>query len=167
VQAFIRLLKARRDVRLIVVGDGPYLAEMKEALKGFPATFTGFLSGEDLPQTYASSDLFVFPSTTDTFGNVVLEAQASGLPVIVTDQGGPKENLLHGKTGMIVPANDAEAMAGAILTMAEDTKRMKAMGQNARTYMQNRGFEAAYLQLWDSYSTPVPGEPVFPFLDPC
>ncbi|MGA7877143.1 MAG: glycosyltransferase [Desulfoferrobacter sp.] len=70
--------------------DGPY---MQEELKGTPTVFTGYLQGEDLAAIYASSDLFVFPSTTDTFGNVVLEAQASGLPVIVTDCGGPPRRI--------------------------------------------------------------------------
>jgi glycosyltransferase involved in cell wall biosynthesis len=151
VEAFKQLADMRSNVRLILVGDGPYLAEMKAALGGLPATFTGFLSGESLAQAYASSDLFVFPSTTDTFGNVVLEAQASGLPVIVTDEGGPKENLIPDKTGFVVPAEDTEAFIEAVLKLSENPQLMEKMKRHARQYMENRSFEAAYMELWDSY----------------
>ena len=89
VEVFKKLAALRTGIRLVVVGEGPYLEEMKQALEGFAATFTGFLDGDDLPQAYASSDIFLFPSTTDTFGNVVLEAEASGIPVVVTDEGPP------------------------------------------------------------------------------
>lgn len=151
VDAFKHLVHIRPDIRLIVVGDGPYLSEMKTALTGLPATFTGFLSGEGLAQAYASSDLFIFPSTTDTFGNVVLEAQASGLPVIVTDEGGPKENLVPDKTGLVVPARDIDAFNEAVLKLADNPQLLKVMKRHAREYMENRSFEAAYIQLWDSY----------------
>jgi glycosyltransferase involved in cell wall biosynthesis len=151
VEAFMQLANVRADIRLIVVGDGPYLAEMKKALSGTPATFTGFLSGEGLAQAYASSDLFIFPSTTDTFGNVVLEAQASGLPVIVTDEGGPKENLVPERTGFVIPAEDIEAFLRAVIKLADHPQLLAAMKRHAREYMEGRSFEAAYIELWDSY----------------
>lgn len=87
-RAFRNLTQTHLDVELILVGDGPYLQELKELLAGTPSIFTGYREGEELATIYASCDLFAFPSATDTFGNVVLEAQASGLPVIVTDSGG-------------------------------------------------------------------------------
>ncbi len=102
-----------------MVGDGPYLEEMKKRLEGCPVTFTGYLGGDELSACYASSDVFVFPSATDTFGNVVLEAQASGLPVIVTDSGGPCENLIENTTGLIVEAGNADALARAIVRLAD------------------------------------------------
>ncbi len=108
VRSFITISESRPDVQMIVVGDGPYLEEMRQALADYSCIFTGYLDGEDLAAVYASSDLFVFPSTTDTFGNVVLEAQASGIPVIVTDAGGPQENMLDGQTGLVVKADDEE-----------------------------------------------------------
>jgi glycosyltransferase involved in cell wall biosynthesis len=150
-KAFKHLVDVRPDIRLIVVGDGPYLSEMKTSLTGLPATFTGFLSGEDLAQAYASSDLFIFPSTTDTFGNVVLEAQASGLPVIVTDEGGPKENLVPDKTGFVVSTENDHTFIKAVLKLANNPQLLKKMKRHAREYMENRSFEAAYIQLWDSY----------------
>jgi glycosyltransferase involved in cell wall biosynthesis/predicted metal-dependent phosphoesterase TrpH len=151
VDAFRQVAQKRSDVHLVVVGDGPYLNDMKTALAGLPATFTGILEGEDLTQAYASSDLFVFPSTTDTFGNVVLEAQASGIPAIVTDQGGPQENLIPNETGFIIPANDTDMLADAVGQLADNRDRLAQMKHRARQYMETRSLEAAYLQLWDSY----------------
>ena len=153
VEVFKQLAALRKGVRLIVVGDGPYLEEMKKALDRLPVTFTGFLDGEELPQAYASSDIFLFPSTTDTFGNVVLEAQASGLPVIVTDQGGPQENLIPGSTGYVVRAGDTEGFVRAALQLIDNRYLLEGMKWNARNYAQDRSFEAAYLRLWDSYRT--------------
>jgi glycosyltransferase involved in cell wall biosynthesis len=151
VEAFKQLVDIRSDIRLILIGDGPYLVEMRAALSGLPVTFTGFLSGESLAQAYASSDLFIFPSTTDTFGNVILEAQASGLPVIVTDEGGPKENLVPDKTGFVVPVKDTDAFIRAVLKLADNPQLLEKMKRHARQYMENRSFEAAYMELWDSY----------------
>jgi glycosyltransferase involved in cell wall biosynthesis len=151
VEVFKKLVAQRSGLRLVVVGEGPYLEEMQQALDGLPVTFTGFLSGEDLPQAYASSDIFLFPSTTDTFGNVVLEAEASGIPVVVTDQGGPQENLIPGRTGYIVPGDDEEAFLKAVLQLVDNRQLLEKMKRNARKYVQNRSFEAAYLRLWDSY----------------
>jgi glycosyltransferase involved in cell wall biosynthesis len=144
------------EARFVVVGDGPYLEEMKASLEGFPVTFTGYLEGDDLAQVYASSDLFVFPSATDTFGNVVLEAQASGIPTVVTDQGGPKENVIPGKTGIVVPAGDVEGFVGVVVALGNDRPRLKAMGEDARRYMENRTFESSYIQLWEIYRAADP-----------
>jgi glycosyltransferase involved in cell wall biosynthesis len=115
--------------------------------------FTGFLEGDDLAQAYASSDLFIFPSTTDTFGNVVLEAQASGIPVIVTNEGGPQENLIPDVTGFVIPGNNSEALTETVLTLIDTPDRLQHMKQDARTYMEDRSLESAYLQLWESYQT--------------
>lgn len=147
-----RLVATRAPhLRLVLVGDGPARAELEQTLRGLPVTFTGYLTGDDLANAYASSDIFVFPSGTDTFGNVVLEAQASGLPVVVTDKGGPQENLLPGRTGAIVPEGDATAMAQAMLDMAADPARLDAMRTAARVYAESRSFEAAFLQQWAMY----------------
>jgi glycosyltransferase involved in cell wall biosynthesis len=138
-------------VGLVVVGDGPYKAQMMEETQGLPVEFCGYLIGEALTAAYASSDIFVFPSTTDTFGNVVLEAQASGLPVIVTDAGGPQENLDPGITGLVVRGNDSQALADAINGLAENGKLRRKMGRAARHYAKARSFEAAFLKTWQMY----------------
>jgi glycosyltransferase involved in cell wall biosynthesis len=100
---------------------------------------------------YASSDLFVFPSNTDTFGNVVLEAQASGIPVIVTDAGGPQENMQDGHTGMVVKADDEEGFTQAILSLIDDPVTRRRMSREARAYIENRSFERAFNATWHIY----------------
>jgi glycosyltransferase involved in cell wall biosynthesis len=152
-EVFRRLSATEQKVSLVVIGDGPYLPKMREELEGLPAVFTGYLEGDDLLQAYASCDIFVFPSTTDTFGNVILEAQASGLPVIVTDAGGPRENLVPGKTGLVVPAGDVPAFTKALGRLTGNPDMLREMKEAARGYMEDRGFESAYEKLWESYRT--------------
>jgi glycosyltransferase involved in cell wall biosynthesis len=151
VNIFKKLVKKDKKFHLIIVGEGPYISEMREELSDYPVTFTGYLKGEDLPQAYASSDLFVFPSITDTFGNVVLEAQASGLPVIVTDRGGPKENMLPGKTGVVLSVNTPDGFVSEILRISNDEQLLDIMRNNARNYVENRSFESSYLYNWRYY----------------
>lgn len=134
VEAFRELVAAGAAIALAVIGDGPYREEMEASLTGCPALFTGYLAGEQLQRGYASADLFVFPSATDTFGNVVLEAQASGLPVIVSDQGGPRELMIDGETGVVFRAGGKSALVAAIRLMISDPERITRMGQNARRF---------------------------------
>ncbi len=144
---FSSLCRIPIKTHLIVTGEGPYLKKMEESLKGMPCTFTGYLHGDDLASVYASSDLFVFPSTTDTFGNVVLEAQASGIPLIVTDKGGPCENILPETTGLVA-ADDHDGFLEKILTLANDPGRRRKMGLSARKYMESRSFKEAFIDSW-------------------
>lgn len=150
-EAYQTLLARGMRARLVITGDGPYRAEMEAALAGTPAVFTGYLTGDDLCAVYASSDALAFPSATDTFGNVVLEAQASGIPVIVTDQGGPAENMLPGETGLRVPANDAMALAEAMAALVSDAAYREQMGRAARSYIETRAFAKAFEQLFELY----------------
>ena len=96
----------RADLNLLVVGDGPYLKALKARPDLKRVCFAGKIPHEELPAVYRGSHLFVFPSTTDTFGKAVLEAQACGLPAIVSDAGGPQEIVVHGKTGLVAKAGD-------------------------------------------------------------
>jgi glycosyltransferase involved in cell wall biosynthesis len=153
VEAFRQLTAKGSHAELILVGDGPYKKTLEKDLAGTRAAFTGELKGERLAQAYASSDIFVFPSVTDTFGNVVLEAQASGLPVIVTDQGGPQENLIPEETGVIIPGSDAGALVRAIERLAKTPVRRRQMGKAARQYMESRSFESNFLKTWDLLKT--------------
>jgi glycosyltransferase involved in cell wall biosynthesis len=146
--AFAALIDGGFRSHLVIVGDGPYRDEMEKRLKGYPALFTGFLSGEDLCRIYASSDIFLFPSATDTFGNVVLEAQASGLPVIVSDEGGPKELMAHGETGYVVKANSKESLTDAMIVFLKDKNRIKYMGKKARSFVEENTMKGS-----NAYST--------------
>jgi glycosyltransferase involved in cell wall biosynthesis len=134
VSAFRELVDGGADISLAVIGDGPYREEMEKSLTGYPSSFTGYLAGEQLQLGYASADLFVFPSATDTFGNVVLEAQASGLPVIVSDEGGPRELMIDGETGLVFRAGSTDDLINAINTMLSDPQQIVNMGFNARQF---------------------------------
>jgi glycosyltransferase involved in cell wall biosynthesis len=148
VEAFCRLVDEGAELCLAIIGDGPYRAEMEQALAGYPALFTGYLQGEELQRAYASADLFVFPSATDTFGNVVLEAQASGLPVIVSDAGGPCELMIGGETGMVFSAGEQDALTGAIRSMSANRLILSLMGESARSFVLAKAPHAS-----DTYST--------------
>lgn len=143
-ESFKRLAAGRREACLLVVGEGPYRAEMEFALAGLPVRFLGALHGEALATAYASSDAFVFPSETDTLGNVVLEAQAAGLPVIVSGQGGPKDCMQDGITGLVLPALSAGGLARVLAESCERPESLRAMGQAARAYSRRFTHAASF-----------------------
>jgi len=149
--AFNKLSKERDDIKLQIVGDGPYKEEMESLLKLSQVEFSGYKSREDLAKIYSDADLFVFPSTTDTFGNVILEAQACGTPVIVTNSGGPMENIVPDKTGIIIQGNDEDALYNGIKSMLNKEK-LESMRHESIEYMKDRSFEDAFLKTWDIYS---------------
>jgi len=151
VDAFARVSDTLPEARLTLVGDGPILEELRLKASRLPVHFTGCLHGDDLIAAYEQADIFVFPSTTDTFGNVVLEAQASGLPVIVSGHGGPQENILEGRTGVIVRAENAEAYAEAMMELARDPVRLRTIQHEARAYAQSRSLQQAFAAQWRLY----------------
>src|SRR4030095_10824370 len=110
VQAWPKL--QRSGVVLAFVGEGPYRAELQRLLP--EAVFTGILAGRDLATAYARLDLFLFPSTTDTVGNVIVEALAAGVPCVVSDQGGPKDLINAGKTGLVMREHAADDFVCAV-----------------------------------------------------
>jgi glycosyltransferase involved in cell wall biosynthesis len=99
---------------------------------------------------YRGADLFLFPSCTDTLGQVVMEAQASGLPVVVTPVGGPREVIVQGRTGVVVPAN-AQAWVEAVLRLLGDADRRAAMSLAARAWMRQHTFEASFEDFWAAH----------------
>jgi len=145
--AFRRLLAAGVKVRPLIVGDGPYAAMMKELLP--EGIYTGSLHKEELASAYASADFFVFPSTTDTFGNVVIEAQASGLPVIVSDVGGPKDLVEDGVDGRVTKGLDLEALTAAVRQLVEDEELRKRMGEASRARVAERDWSGAARLFWE------------------
>jgi glycosyltransferase involved in cell wall biosynthesis len=138
-----RVFAPMTDVDLTVVGDGPSWDDLRRKLPR--AAFTGRLVGDALAQEYADADFFVFPSRTDTLGNVVLEAMASGLPVVVTDSLGPKELVRHGETGFV--AGSDEEFAGSVRTLVGDGGRREVMGLTARRFAETRSWRAIFEQL--------------------
>ena len=144
-----RLRRAGVAHRWIVVGDGGWRPELERRLPD--ATFTGTLAHRDVARSMASADVFVFPSCTDTAGNVVLEAQACGLPVVVSDQGGPRENMQPGVTGRVCRGGDAGDVAHALVDLASGPARRSAMSAAARRYASSRRWERAFAPLYDAY----------------
>jgi glycosyltransferase involved in cell wall biosynthesis len=145
-EAYRRLRDEGLPIQLCVVGHGPYSKEFSEALP--EALFTGYLKGEELAGAYASADIFVFPSTTDTFGNVIIEAQASGIPVIVSDSGGPKELVEDNRNGLITKSHDVEDLTRAIRELVADPDRRKQMGNLARESVIDRTWPTAFRRFW-------------------
>ena len=118
-------------------------------LKGEKVLFTGILEGRDLTSVYASSDLFVFPSTTDTYGNAVLEAQASGLPAVVTDSGGAQEVISPDKSGIVTASENVDAFAKAIQEILESPSLREKMSAESRRVAKERHWENAFFTFWN------------------
>jgi glycosyltransferase involved in cell wall biosynthesis len=158
--AFRRASAAAPGLRLALVGDGPARDGLERALAGTPHRFVGPLRGRELAAAYASADLFCLPSATETFGQVVTEAAASGLPAVVLDAGAAAEHVADGESGVVVPADDPAALAGAIARLAADPELRAAMGGRARTRALGRPGWAEVLDgLLDGYAGLTGGEP--------
>ncbi len=125
--------------RSVIVGDGPARSAMEERLPG--SIFIGYRTGEDLAKAYASSDVFLFPSETETFGNVTLEAMASGLPTVCADATGSNALVLTGNTGYLAPPQDASSFTRHVKELVLNDSLRKEMGRaagaRAREYSWN------------------------------
>ncbi len=132
--------KYREQVALIITGDGPYLEKCKEI---FPTDtiFTGFKKGKELAEIYASSDIFVCPSSTETFGNVILEAMASGIAVIGADQGGIKEIIEHKHNGLKFKSKDADSLFICMNEVLENLNLRNHVISNGIKFSQNRSWD--------------------------
>lgn len=155
VDAFVRLCRGRRDAALVVAGDGPYLVEMRRRLEGLPAYFLGFQDDRRLAPLYASADLFVFPSRTDTLGQVVMEAQVSGLPALVSHEGGPKEIVADGTSGLVLPGNDPSRWSQAIHELLEDEPRLQRMARAAAQRAERFSLERTFDAFWEGHAAAV------------
>lgn len=148
---YLKLRDHRRDMHLVIAGDGPYRAQL-EARLGDAATFTGFVRGEELARLFASCDIFVFPSTTDTLGRAVAEAQASGLPAIVCGAGGPRECIEPGESGFVAPAGDEKEFFEKVELLLDDRERRESMGRAAREVARDMSWESVMEGLRELHS---------------
>jgi glycosyltransferase involved in cell wall biosynthesis len=140
-----------RSFRFLIVGHGGEEGWLRERLPR--AEFPGVLRGEELATAYANMDLFVFPSHTDTFGNVVLEALASGVPAIVTPDGGPSTIVRDGETGRIVPDGEFAAAVAGVLA---DPKKHAEMRRAARAFALTMSWDSVFEGVYAGYETMLP-----------
>jgi glycosyltransferase involved in cell wall biosynthesis len=145
------LVARERDPRLhlCLAGGGPEEDALRARL-GEHASFLGWLEGDALADAYASADLFLFASRTDTFGQVLLEAQASGLPVVAVAEGGPCSIVEDGVTGRLCPP-DARALADAVVELAAAPLQRERLAQNALETVRERTWERALGRLAEGY----------------
>jgi len=148
-ESFLRAREVDPRLHLMLAGGGPEEGELRARL-GQHATFLGWLEGEDLARAYASADVFLFCSTTDTYGQVVLEAGASGLPVVAVAEGGPASLVENRHTGMLCQA-DADHIAGTLLQLAASPLLRRHLGSSAVRAVRARSWERAMEQLAGGY----------------
>ena len=145
-----KILKARgHDYKLVLLGDGPMRPDLEEMLPD--AHMPGFVHGEELARWYASADIFVFPSSTETFGNVILESFASGVPAVGVAAGGVGDIINHERDGLIAKPHDAEDFAAQLERLLVDTDFAKGMGGRARLTAQNYSWQKINSRLLDDY----------------
>jgi|GEM_PF-465748 len=148
-QAFLQARERDTRLHLVLAGGGPE-EHLLRARLGEHATFLGWLEGDALAAAYASADIFLFASRTDTFGQVLLEAQASGLPVVAVGEGGPTSIVTDGTTGRLCPA-DAGALAEAVLTLAAQPLQREYLARTALHAVAQRTWERSLERLADGY----------------
>jgi glycosyltransferase involved in cell wall biosynthesis len=147
--AFLRARETDPRLHLLLAGGGPEEDALRERL-GDAATFLGWLEGDELARAYASADAFLFASRTDTFGQVILEAQASGLPVVAVAEGGPAELIRPGVSGLLAPPY-AEALAANLLEVAERPELRRRLAAGGRAAVRERSWERSLAQLEAGY----------------
>jgi glycosyltransferase involved in cell wall biosynthesis len=151
-RAYEHLAEHTPGARLVVVGDGPARAALEEQAP-YGVQFLGELRGESLAQVYSSADVFCFPSTTDTFGQVILEAAASGLPTVAAAAGGALELVRHRSTGLLVPPDDPVAFAASLAEITDDIPFRLALGRRALAWAQRRSWRESYDELLAGYAS--------------
>jgi glycosyltransferase involved in cell wall biosynthesis len=154
---FERFLSRVLHAHLVVVGDGPSRAAMESKLKAHPGFtrrvhFTGYVTGTRLADMYASMDAFAFASRTETFGNVLLEAMATGLPVVALAEGGPSNVVADRQTGrLLAPTSPPAAMADILAEWSHLPGTVRRLGETARTYAESQSWEAVMEGLLHDY----------------
>ena len=152
VAAFASLRQELPGLRLAIAGDGPARAEL-EASSPPGVQFLGEVTGQALSELYASADAFCFPSTTDTFGQVLIEAGASGLPVVAAAAGGGSELVRHGENGLLVPPDDVLALAAALRKLVTDDELRAKLAEGGRRAALGRSWPASLAELQAAYAS--------------
>jgi glycosyltransferase involved in cell wall biosynthesis len=137
--AYRAMRAVRPDARLVLVGDGPMTGELERSGEGI--VVAGRLVNGALSAHYASADIFLFPSVTETFGNVTMEAMASGLAVVACDYAAARQHIVHGRSGLLVPVGDRIGFIEQAAALARDLPRARSLGRNARGVAELLGWE--------------------------
>ena len=149
------VLEALPEARLALVGDGPHRARLEEVFAGLPATFVGYLAGEELASAYASADAFLFPSSTETLGLVLLEAMAAGCPVVGANRGGIPDIVTDGVNGCLYEPGGvdggAASLTAAVQRLLGDPAEREQLRRHARQEAERWGWDAATTQLRGIY----------------
>jgi glycosyltransferase involved in cell wall biosynthesis len=140
------------NTRLVIVGDGPFRSELQRRCAGLPVHFTGYLKGDDLATAYASADVFVFPSDTDTFGQVVQEAMASALPVVAARAGGALDLIHHGQNGYLFTPGVVSDLRSRLREVLVSDERRLAQGTVGRTIAEQRSWPRVMQELMGYYA---------------
>jgi glycosyltransferase involved in cell wall biosynthesis len=155
IRAFHHVREQGCEADLVIVGDGPLLPELRRRYANQTGlVFTGALEEEDLAAAYAGADVFVHPSTAATFGNVVLEAQACGLPVIVADRGGPQDIVEPARSGLIVDVEADGKLAGAMECLYRDAELRRKFADRGRRDAEQRSWDKVLETLFQSSADP-------------
>ena len=161
------VLDALPQARLAIVGDGPVRGRLETLFAGARTVFTGYLRGMDLARAYASADLFVFPSANETLGNVVLEAMASGIPVVAPRSGGVIDHVHEGINGHLFESDEMADLVTLVGSLLENKQELSRLGKTGREYAVQQSWEAVLDRLLDRYHVLI-GKRIkpqpFPFL---
>jgi glycosyltransferase involved in cell wall biosynthesis len=145
-------LRAVPGTRLALAGDGPARERLEQAFAGLPVTFLGMLHGDELAAAYASADLFVMPSSTETLGLVALEAMAAGVPVVAANRGGLPDLVADGQTGLLFDPDRPDHLSACIVALKEDETRRREMALAARRYAEQCSWARTTRQLQGYYA---------------
>lgn len=137
-------------IALIVTGEGPMLEDLKTTMPK-NVIFTGYKQGHELAQIYASSDIFAFPSGFETFGNVVLEAMASGIPAVGVSKGGVMESIIPHRNGLLAQPDDADSFTQQLEEMIQNDEMRCQLGKRARKFAETRSWDSIFKELMESY----------------
>jgi glycosyltransferase involved in cell wall biosynthesis len=135
VEAYRSMKKRRPSIKFVIVGDGPLRASLQNEHQDL--IFRGTQTGEQLAKHYASADIFLFPSETETFGNVTLEAMASGLVVVAYDYAAARIHIRHGETGILVPYGESKAFVNSSASLVWESQSIERIGRRAREYVSS------------------------------
>ena len=152
------VLDALPHVRLAIVGDGPARPQLERLFARRRVHFTGYLSGLDLAAAYASSDIFVFPAANETLGNVVLEAMASGLPVIAPRSGGVLDSVVDGETGLLFEPESPASLVAMARTLVHAPDVARRLGEHGRARVLHQSWERVLDGLLEHYVTLLDGK---------